>query len=312
MILDPASVPERQAYRLMISAFIPRPIAFVSTVSRDGVDNCAPFSYSMGVSSHPMVLGVSIGDRDALPKDTARNILDTREFVVNLVTEEIAEKMNLASGDFASQVSEFDEAGLSRAPSEVVRPPRIAESPVNFECRFLRAVRVADNTVFFGETLRLHVDDRVLTDGFVRVSHGFLRRRRLVSETRLQSRHDGRGLAVLGRSKAQELGVSETGRESSVQLPGQPRIFRGREESARESGGVHLRQGVAEETWVRARGNEQRTVRLVGLPFGCERPQDRLHSVKLRFVQDRGECLPVRFGTPRPVQRRNLPWRHRS
>src|SRR5207247_9088823 len=65
--------------------------------------------------------------------------------------------------------SEFDEAGLSRAPSEVVRPPRIAESPVNFECRLLRAVRVADNTVFFGETLRLHVDDRVLTDGLVDV-----------------------------------------------------------------------------------------------------------------------------------------------
>ncbi|TLZ93886.1 MAG: flavin reductase family protein [Methanobacteriota archaeon] len=167
MIFDPASVPERQAYRLMISAFIPRPIAFVSTVSRDGVDNCAPFSYSMGVSSHPMVLGVSVGDREARPKDTARNILDTREFVVNLVTEEIAEKMNLASGDYAPEVSEFDEAGLTRATSEVVRAPRIAESPVNFECRLLRAVRVADNTVFFGETLRLHVDDRVLTDGLV-------------------------------------------------------------------------------------------------------------------------------------------------
>src|SRR5438132_9737272 len=75
MILDPSSVPERQAYRLMISAFIPRPIAFVSTVSRSGIDNCAPFSYSMGVSSHPMVLGVSIGDRHARPKDTTRNTL---------------------------------------------------------------------------------------------------------------------------------------------------------------------------------------------------------------------------------------------
>src|SRR5438046_8985821 len=64
IILDPSSVPERQAYRLIISAFIPRPIAFVSTVSRSGIDNCAPFSYSMGVSSHPMVLGVSVGDRD--------------------------------------------------------------------------------------------------------------------------------------------------------------------------------------------------------------------------------------------------------
>ena len=136
MIVDPSSVPERQAYRLMISAFIPRPIAFVSTVSRTGIDNCAPFSYTMGVSSVPMVLGVSIGERDGRPKDTARNILDTREFVVNLVTESIAEKMNIASGDYAPGVSEFDEAGLTRAPSEVVRPPRIADSPVNFECFF--------------------------------------------------------------------------------------------------------------------------------------------------------------------------------
>ena len=167
MILDPSSVPERQAYRLMISAFIPRPIAFVSTVSRSGIDNCAPFSYSMGVSSHPMVLGVSIGDRHARPKDTTRNILDIREFVVNLVTESIAEKMNIASGDYAPDVSEFDEAGLARAPSEVVRPARIADSPVNFECRLVRIVRVADNTVFFGEAVRLHVDDRVLTDGIV-------------------------------------------------------------------------------------------------------------------------------------------------
>ncbi|HWM49766.1 MAG TPA: flavin reductase, partial [Thermoplasmata archaeon] len=98
MIVDPSSIPERQVYRLMISAFIPRPIAFVSTVSRDGIDNCAPFSFSMGVSSRPVVLGVSVGERDAWLKDTARNILDTREFVVNLVTEEIAEKMNIASG----------------------------------------------------------------------------------------------------------------------------------------------------------------------------------------------------------------------
>jgi flavin reductase (DIM6/NTAB) family NADH-FMN oxidoreductase RutF len=167
MIVDPSSIPERQAYRLMISAFIPRPIAFVSTVSRDGVDNCAPFSFSMGVSGHPVVLAVSVGERDSGLKDTARNILDTREFVVNLVTEAIAEKMNIASGDYAGNVSEFDEAGLTRAPSEVVRPPRIADSPVNFECRLIRTIRVANNTVFFGEALRIHVDDRVLTDGLV-------------------------------------------------------------------------------------------------------------------------------------------------
>src|SRR5438034_9700477 len=111
MILDPSSVPERQAYRLMISAFIPRPIAFVSTVSRSGIDNCAPFSYSMGVSSHPMVLGVSVGDRDTHPKDTTRNVLDTRELVVHLVTDSSAEQLNSPAGDYAPDVREFDDAG---------------------------------------------------------------------------------------------------------------------------------------------------------------------------------------------------------
>ncbi len=116
-----------------------------------------------------MILAVSVGDRGGRPKDTARNILDTREFVVNLVTETVAEKMNIASGDYAEAVSEFDEAGLTRAPSEAVRPPRVAESPVNFECRLVRAVRIAENTVFSGEALRLHVDDAVVTDGLVDV-----------------------------------------------------------------------------------------------------------------------------------------------
>lgn len=169
MIVDPSSLSENESYRLMISAFVPRPIAFVSTRSLAGVDNCAPFSYSMGVSSQPMVLAVSIGERDGRPKDTARNILDNREFVVNLVTEAIAEKMNVASGDFADHVSEFMEAGLTSVASEVVRAPRVAESPVNFECRLIRAVTVADNTVFFGEALRLQVDDAVMTDGLVDV-----------------------------------------------------------------------------------------------------------------------------------------------
>ncbi len=150
MIVDPSSLSERDSYRLMISAFVPRPIAFISTRSLAGIDNCAPFSYSMGVSSSPMVLAVSVGERDGRPKDTARNILDTREFVVNLVTEAIVEKMNVASGDFAPSISEFPEVGLTPAPSDKVRPPRIAESPFNFECRLIRAVTVADNTVFFG------------------------------------------------------------------------------------------------------------------------------------------------------------------
>lgn len=167
MIVDPSKLTRDDAYRLMISAFIPRPIAFVSTRSRAGVDNCAPFSYSMGVSSRPMVLAVSIGSRGRRPKDTARNILDTREFVVNVVTEAIAERMNVASADWAEDVSEFDEADLTPAPSEVVAPPRIAESPVNFECRLQQHVVVADNTVCFGEVVRLHVADDVVWNGRV-------------------------------------------------------------------------------------------------------------------------------------------------
>ncbi len=123
MMVDPASLPERDSYRLMISAFVPRPIAFVSTRSLAGTDNCAPFSYSMGVSSRPMVLAISV----------------------------------------------FEEAGLTPIPSDAVLPPRVAESPVNFECRLIRAVTVADNTVFFGEAVRLHVDDAVMTQGLVDV-----------------------------------------------------------------------------------------------------------------------------------------------
>lgn len=167
MIVDPETFDEDEAYRLMISAFIPRPIAFVSTRSPEGVDNCAPFSFAMGVSSAPMVLAVSVGSRHGRPKDTARNILETREFVVNLVTEDIAERMNIASGDYAPEVSEFDEAGLTRAPSLAIRAPRIAESPVNFECRLLQHVVVADNTVCFGEVVRMHVADEVLAGGLV-------------------------------------------------------------------------------------------------------------------------------------------------
>ena len=167
MIVDPETFDEDEAYRLMISAFVPRPIAFVSTRSPEGVDNCAPFSFAMGVSSAPMVLAVSVGSRHGRPKDTARNILETREFVVNLVTEDIAERMNIASGDYAPEVSEFEEAGLTRAPCEVVNAPRIAESPVGFECRLLQHVVVADNTVCFGEVVRLHVADDVVSNGRV-------------------------------------------------------------------------------------------------------------------------------------------------
>src|SRR5438445_13623645 len=111
MMVDPSSLPERDSYRLMISAFVPRPIAFVSTRSFAGINNCAPFSYSMGVSSRPMVLAVSVGDRAGRPKDPARNIPDTRELVANTVTEATAEKLNVTAGDYAGNPPESETTG---------------------------------------------------------------------------------------------------------------------------------------------------------------------------------------------------------
>src|SRR5207245_11784943 len=150
MMVDPSSLPERDSYRLMISAFVPRPIAFVSTRSLAGINNCAPFSYSMGVSSRPMVLAFSVGERDGRPKDTARNILDTREIVVNMLTEAIAEKMNLASGDYAEHIREFEGAGLTPVPSDPVRPPPLAPAPRHRERRPLRASPAADTPTLAG------------------------------------------------------------------------------------------------------------------------------------------------------------------
>jgi flavin reductase (DIM6/NTAB) family NADH-FMN oxidoreductase RutF len=170
MIFDPANRSPRENYGLLISALVPRPIAFVSTLGANGVANCAPFSFFMGVSSHPPTIAVSVGSRRFRKKDTARNVLDhTGDFVVNIVTEEIADKMVVASGDWAEDVSEFDEAGLTPAPSDVVKAPRIAESPINMECQLVHHLELGagPNHLLIGEVVRIHVRDDLLVDGIV-------------------------------------------------------------------------------------------------------------------------------------------------
>lgn len=165
-VIDPSSLPRRDAYYFMISALIPRPIAFVSTVGKDGVMNCAPFSFFMGVTSDPPTLAVSIGSRKGVPKDSARNILDTGEFAVNIVVDAIAEKMNLASGEYPPDVSEFAVTGLTPVASDLIKAPRIAESPISMECRLVHHVDVGNalNAVVFGEILRYHVRADVLDE----------------------------------------------------------------------------------------------------------------------------------------------------
>jgi flavin reductase (DIM6/NTAB) family NADH-FMN oxidoreductase RutF len=163
MQVDLETLSPGNAYKLMISALVPRPIAFVSTVGEDGSFNVAPFSFFMGVTGNPPTLAVSIESRPDGPKDTARNIRACGEFVVNMVSEEIAEAMNVASGDYLYGVDEFKLAGLTPAPSARVKPPRVAESPVSFECKVVQILEIgrSPNTVIFGQILTAHVRDDI-------------------------------------------------------------------------------------------------------------------------------------------------------
>lgn len=167
MDIDLNQLSTRERYAWMIRTILPRPIAFVSTISPEGVLNLAPFSYFNGVSSTPPVLSVAVGPkRGGLQKDTVRNIEATGELVVNVVTESIAEAMVKTAADWPPDVSEFDVSGLTPVASKVVRPPRVAESPVSFECQVAEIVKVGEEgfetSLILAEVVSLHVADEVL------------------------------------------------------------------------------------------------------------------------------------------------------
>jgi flavin reductase (DIM6/NTAB) family NADH-FMN oxidoreductase RutF len=167
MFLDPASVSHGAFYQFMISVIVPRPIAFISTLDRAGRRNAAPFSFFAGLTSRPPLLGVSIQLREGNPKDTLRNIRETGEFVVNVVDEPLSKQMVQCSGEWADDVDELELTGLTTLPSERVAPPRIAESPVNLECRLHREVELGNTVFVVGEILCAHARDTVLTEGRV-------------------------------------------------------------------------------------------------------------------------------------------------
>jgi len=172
MNVRPDEVPHREFYRLLIGAVVPRPIAWVSTLS-DGRLNLAPFSFFNLVSAKPPLLGFAPSFREVhgrpAPKDTLRNIRETGEFVVNVVTFAVAEAMNLTSGDYESSINEFEVAKLATRPSQVVRPPHVAASPVSFECRAERIIdfgsEPASGSLVIGEIVSVHLEDEVLRDG---------------------------------------------------------------------------------------------------------------------------------------------------
>lgn len=164
MILDPQTLSPAAMYRFMIGVIVPRPIAFISTRAPDGRLNLAPFSYFTPLTNRPPLVGVSIQSREGEPKDTARNIEATGEFVINVVSEPMAEGMVLASGDWPDHVDEFALAGFTAVPSERVAPPRVAESPVSLECRLHRVVEFGAARFVVGEVVLAHVKDELLDE----------------------------------------------------------------------------------------------------------------------------------------------------
>ena len=153
-------------YKLINSTVTPRPIAWIVTQNEAGLVNAAPYSFfnACGVDPPLLMHGLLHDFRTGQPKDTARNILATGEYVVNLVSEADAEAMNLSSVDAPSDVSEVDYAGLAMAPSVKVGPPRIATSPVSFECMRREAIEIGNQTVVIGEVLFMHIADAFIAD----------------------------------------------------------------------------------------------------------------------------------------------------
>jgi flavin reductase (DIM6/NTAB) family NADH-FMN oxidoreductase RutF len=167
MRLDFTSLPPRDAYAWMIGTILPRPIAWVSTISADGKVNLAPFSFFQGVCANPPTLMfVPVNTRDGAKKDTVRNLEQVPEFVVNLVPFALAEEMNACSASLPYGESEFEKFGIAAVASERVRPPRVAAAPVAFECTLDRFVHIGEGPlaahVTFGRIQLAHVNDAVL------------------------------------------------------------------------------------------------------------------------------------------------------
>jgi flavin reductase (DIM6/NTAB) family NADH-FMN oxidoreductase RutF len=161
MQFDPQVVAPQSIYKLLIGCVVPRPIAWVSSLSADMIPNLAPFSFFMAVCNDPPTLAFSSGRRAGQKKDTVQNIEHTQDFVVNLVDDALAEQMNLTSGEYPQDVDEFALTGLTAVPSVKVKAPRVLESPINLECRVVQILPVGHgpHSLVLGEIVYFHVRD---------------------------------------------------------------------------------------------------------------------------------------------------------
>lgn len=163
MQIDPTLHTALDNYKLLTNLVVPRPIAWVTSQNQSGVVNLAPFSFFNAVGSEPLYVIVSIGRNDnGEQKDTAQNIQTSGEFVVNMVTEDLFEAMNISAADFPAQQSELEAAGLRTAPSVHIKTPRVAQAQASLECKLFSAQPLGSNTLFIGEVVMFHVADHLL------------------------------------------------------------------------------------------------------------------------------------------------------
>jgi len=153
----------RETYNLMIGLIAPRPVALVTSMNEDGGLNAAPFSAYNYLCTDPPIIGIGVMDRPGVgfvPKDTARNIRRTGEFVVNVVTEDLMQAMNVCATDFPAEVDELEMAGLTTAPSKVIQVPRIKQAHAALECREFTTMEIGRSRIILGKIVAIYIEDK--------------------------------------------------------------------------------------------------------------------------------------------------------
>ena len=172
MVIDPATLERREVYKLLIGSVVPRPIAWVASMNAEGQPNLAPFSYfNVACSNPPTLLFCPNRRADGSKKDTLLNVEATGEFVIHIVDEQTVEAMNATSADYPHGADEFTVAGLTPVPSIRVRPPRVAEAPIAFECQLFQIVPVGDGPsggdIVIGRVVLVHIRDDIRPDTYI-------------------------------------------------------------------------------------------------------------------------------------------------
>ncbi len=173
MNINPKEIPLKEVYKLMSASIVPRPIAFVSTISKQGIPNLAPFSFFSGITSNPPTLGFAPArNKDGSKKDTLNNIEATEEFAVHVVDETILKQMAATAAGFPPEVNEFQEVGLTEAPCSVISVPRIKEAKICMECKLIQVVPVGGKTAgagfwVIGEIVQFYIADEIWDNGYI-------------------------------------------------------------------------------------------------------------------------------------------------